>query len=187
MSATSRRGAASDWNARCERDAGAPSTATAQSVTTMAELRPWRRTGSSWRAKPSAGARDRRQVLQCDRARGAGAAGADAALVADAHGRRVSGVDATTAEIDKMVAAIEDVSFRTNLLALNAAVEAARAGEKGAGFAVVADEVRTLAQATQKTAKEIAHWSAAAAAQSGHESARDRASSKISSPDLGSI
>ena len=54
-----------------------------------------------------------------------------------------------------MVAAIEDVSFRTNLLALNAAVEAARAGEKGAGFAVVADEVRTLAQTTQKTAREI--------------------------------
>ena len=52
-----------------------------------------------------------------------------------------------------MVAAIEDVSFRTNLLALNAAVEAARAGEKGAGFAVVADEVRMLAQSTQKTAQ----------------------------------
>ncbi len=54
-----------------------------------------------------------------------------------------------------MVSAIEDVSFRTNLLALNAAVEAARAGEKGAGFAVVASEVRTLAQATQKAAREI--------------------------------
>ena len=53
------------------------------------------------------------------------------------------------------MAAIEDVSFRTNLLALNAAVEAARAGEKGAGFAVVADEVRMLAQSSQKTAREI--------------------------------
>jgi methyl-accepting chemotaxis protein len=64
-------------------------------------------------------------------------------------------VGGTAAEIDKLVAAIEDVSFRTNLLALNAAVEAARAGEKGAGFAVVADEVRQLAQSSQKTAREI--------------------------------
>ena len=59
---------------------------------------------------------------------------------------RPTGLETVTSQIDKMVAAIEDVSFRTNLLALNAAVEAARAGEKGAGFAVVADEVRTLAQ-----------------------------------------
>jgi methyl-accepting chemotaxis protein len=64
-------------------------------------------------------------------------------------------VGGTAAEIDKLVAAIEDVSFRTNLLALNAAVEAARAGEKGAGFAVVADEVRQLAQSSQKTAREV--------------------------------
>ena len=64
-------------------------------------------------------------------------------------------VDNATGEISKLVTLIEDVSFRTNLLALNAAVEAARAGEKGAGFAVVADEVRGLAQATQKTAREI--------------------------------
>ena len=64
-------------------------------------------------------------------------------------------VDNATGEISKLVTLIEDVSFRTNLLALNAAVEAARAGEKGAGFAVVADEVRSLAQATQKTAREI--------------------------------
>ena len=67
----------------------------------------------------------------------------------------VGEIDRMTAEIDKMVQAIEDVSFRTNLLALNAAVEAARAGEKGAGFAVVADEVRQLAQITNRSAKDI--------------------------------
>ena len=79
----------------------------------------------------------------------------EAAVAAERSNKAAGGVDATTVEIDKLVAAIEDVSFRTNLLALNAAVEAARAGEKGAGFAVVADEVRQLAQSTQKTARDI--------------------------------
>lgn len=79
----------------------------------------------------------------------------EASQAAERSSRAAGGVDGTTAEIDKLVAAIEDVSFRTNLLALNAAVEAARAGEKGAGFAVVADEVRMLAQSTQKTARDI--------------------------------
>ena len=67
----------------------------------------------------------------------------------------VGEIERMTAQIDGMTAAIEDVSFRTNLLALNAAVEAARAGEKGAGFAVVADEVRQLAQITNRSAKDI--------------------------------
>ena len=79
----------------------------------------------------------------------------EATTVAKRANMAAGSVEGATAEIDRLVAAIEDVSFRTNLLALNAAVEAARAGEKGAGFAVVADEVRTLAQVTQKTAREI--------------------------------
>lgn len=78
-----------------------------------------------------------------------------ASLAAERTALATTGVRDAAIEIDRMVAAIEDVSFRTNLLALNAAVEAARAGEKGAGFAVVADEVRMLAQITQKTSREI--------------------------------
>ncbi|MDB5531431.1 MAG: Methyl-accepting chemotaxis protein [Devosia sp.] len=83
----------------------------------------------------------------------------DLVNAADLAARRtcavVTDIDGMTREIDTMMAAIEEVSFRTNLLALNAAVEAARAGEKGAGFAVVAEEVRMLAQMTNKSAKDI--------------------------------
>ena len=62
-------------------------------------------------------------------------------------------ISASAQEISKIIAAIENIAFQTNILALNAAVEAARAGAAGKGFAVVADEVRNLASKSDEAAK----------------------------------
>ena len=57
-------------------------------------------------------------------------------------------------QVERIIKAIDDIAFQTNILALNAPIEAARAGVYGKGFAVVADEVRNLAGKSADAAAE---------------------------------
>ena len=69
--------------------------------------------------------------------------------------KMVEELESQAAAIGEVVKAVARIADQTNLLALNAAIEAARAGQHGKGFAVVADEVRTLAETSEKSAREI--------------------------------
>jgi methyl-accepting chemotaxis protein len=69
--------------------------------------------------------------------------------------KMVAELERQAASIGDIVKAVARIADQTNLLALNAAIEAARAGKHGKGFAVVADEVRTLAETSEKSAKQI--------------------------------
>jgi methyl-accepting chemotaxis protein len=80
------------------------------------------------------------------------ATGADRQL---ASVQKVIDLEKQAANIGEIVKAVARIADQTNLLALNAAIEAARAGQHGKGFAVVADEVRTLAETSEKSARDI--------------------------------
>jgi len=79
----------------------------------------------------------------------------ESAVRQTASGLRVEELEKQAAAISEVVKAVARIADQTNLLALNAAIEAARAGQHGKGFAVVADEVRTLAETSEKSARDI--------------------------------
>jgi methyl-accepting chemotaxis protein len=87
--------------------------------------------------------------------------GATVTSIATSAARQLSSVQMVVeleqhaANIGEIVKAVARIADQTNLLALNAAIEAARAGQHGKGFAVVADEVRTLAETSEKSARDI--------------------------------
>ncbi len=67
----------------------------------------------------------------------------------------VSQLSGRSADIEKILKVIKNVTEQTNLLSLNAAILAAQAGEYGKSFSVVADEIRGLSDRTAASTKEI--------------------------------
>ena len=74
---------------------------------------------------------------------------------ADRTTASIHDLEASAAQVGRIVDLIGGIARQTNLLALNATIEAARAGDAGRGFAVVAGEVKALADQTAQSTVEI--------------------------------
>lgn len=69
--------------------------------------------------------------------------------------RSVNELSSSSQQIQRIVAAVQDIADQTKILSLNATIEAARAGEHGRGFSVVASEVSRLAEDIKSTVVRI--------------------------------
>lgn len=69
----------------------------------------------------------------------------------------ITRLGARSADIEKILSVIKDVTEQTNLLSLNAAILAVQAGEYGKSFSVVADEIRALSDRTASSTKDISN------------------------------
>lgn len=76
-------------------------------------------------------------------------------LSAEGVVERLALIRENVGKITEVVAAINEISRRTNLLSLNASIEAEKAGELGLGFSVVARQIRSLADRTSRSSREI--------------------------------
>ncbi len=68
----------------------------------------------------------------------------------EAVAENVVSLSERTQAVGEVIAAVKDISERSNLLALNAAIEAAAAGEDGRSFGVVAGEMKSLAEQSRE-------------------------------------
>lgn len=67
----------------------------------------------------------------------------------------ISGLEASTRRIEKLVDNIALVAAQTTMLAVSGSVEAARAGEQGRGFALVSGDIRSLARESGESAERV--------------------------------
>jgi methyl-accepting chemotaxis protein len=133
------------------------STAVAETVTTVDEV-----------LQTASQAADRAKTVadSAMRAADVGAAGKQSVMNTLAMMDEVKDQTATIAEtilslseraqtIGEIIAAVNEITERSNLLALNAAIEASRAGEHGRGFSVVASEIKSLADQSKKATAQV--------------------------------